>query len=234
MSTKAVKTPDGILVRLSEKLQLVMKIDIHKLKMLIDKYTATFYNGRNTNRVHFDKVNTYNEFTRNKMTIKVFFKLFRILNLASVKLGLVATTVDGLVYQVEEEVTFTTVTMMDEPKVINKELTIADGVLSKLKKKLCAAMGLKDAQLKALIDEYTVVSLEGNDSNRVGFDRINTFNELTKPKMTIKVFFKFLRIVKVKSIRIVVTAQTKYGKEFTVHEDVNFMTSTVKEATKDE
>ena len=43
--------------------------------------------------------------------------------------------------------------------------------------------------------------------------------------MTIKVFFKFLRILNIKKIRFSITITTPRDKEITVYEDINLFTS---------
>lgn len=98
-----------------------------------------------------------------------------------------------------------------------------DGVLVRLKDKLCLALGIDVHKLKILIDRFVLKAFNGVTNSKVHFDKINTYNDLNKPKMTIKVFFKFLKIAEIASVRISITATTKRGVTVTVHEDINFL-----------
>jgi len=51
--------------------------------------------------------------------------------------------------------------------------------------------------------------------------------------MTIKVFFKFLRIINIKKINFKVTVTTSKDKEFTVEQDVSFFTQDYKDVYDD-
>ena len=100
-----------------------------------------------------------------------------------------------------------------------------EGVLVRLKDKLCLALGLDVFKIKMLIDKFVVTTFQGVANSKTHFAKVNIFNEITKNKMTIKVFFKFLRIINIKSIRISVTVKTLRDKEYTVHEDINIFTT---------
>ncbi len=97
-------TPEGILVRLKNKLCLETKIDTFTLRTLIDKFVSTTLQGEVSSKAHFAKVNIYNELTSSKMTIKVFFKFLRILNLKKIKFAITVTTLKDTEYSVFEEV----------------------------------------------------------------------------------------------------------------------------------
>lgn len=101
-----------------------------------------------------------------------------------------------------------------------------EGVLVRLKDKLCLILGLDIFKLKMLIDKFVMTTFQDVNNSKTHFAKVNIFNEITKNKMTIKVFFKFLRIINIKSVRISVTVKTIKDKEFTVHEDVNIFTTT--------
>lgn len=100
-----------------------------------------------------------------------------------------------------------------------------EGVLVRLKDKICLALGLDVFKIKMLIDKFVVTTFQGVANSKTHFAKVNIFNEITKNKMTIKVFFKFLRIINIKSVRISVTVKTLRDKEYTVHEDINIFTT---------
>lgn len=95
-----------------------------------------------------------------------------------------------------------------------------EGVLVRLKDKLWAALELDPYKIKMLIDRFVTTSFEGVTSSKSHFAKVNIYNELTKPKMTIKVFFKFLNIISIKKIRISITVTTLRDRDVTVCEDV--------------
>lgn len=112
--------------------------------------------------------------------------------------------------------------MMDHLKEISNT---PEGVLVRLKDKLCLALGLDVFKIKMLIDKFVVTTFQGVANSKTHFAKVNIFNEITKNKMTIKVFFKFLRIINIKSVRISITVKTLRDKEYTVHEDINIFTT---------
>lgn len=108
MKESKSNTPGGILVRLKNKLCLAMGIDSHRLRIMIDRYVMKQFNGVVNSKAHFDKVNAYNELTRDEMTIKVLFKFLTILSPKSVKISLEVTTRSNDTYKVSEEIKFLT------------------------------------------------------------------------------------------------------------------------------
>jgi len=102
--TKISSTPEGILVKLKERISLAIGLDPYRLKMLIDKYTINSYKGVDNSKAHFTKVNHYNQLNKDKMTIKVFFKFLRILNIKSVNITVTLTTSRDKHITVSEEV----------------------------------------------------------------------------------------------------------------------------------
>lgn len=104
--SRGVNTPDGVLVRLKNKLSIAMGIDIHKLKVLIDRHVMRTFNGKVNSKTHFDRVNAYNELTRDKMTIKVFFKFLRMLDIKSVRITVEVTTKQDNTFKVKEDIDF--------------------------------------------------------------------------------------------------------------------------------
>lgn len=97
-------TPEGVLVRLKEKLRLELGIDVSVLKILIDQFVTTTFQGITSSKTHFAKVNIYNELAKDKMTIKVFFKFLRIIKIRSVKIRVTIVTPRGKEVSVEEEI----------------------------------------------------------------------------------------------------------------------------------
>jgi len=97
-------TPEGILVRLKDKICLEAGIDVHRLKILIDKFVLNAFQGVVSSKTHFAKVNHYNELSKNKMTIKVFFKFLKIINVKRVKISITLTTLRDKEYTVTEDI----------------------------------------------------------------------------------------------------------------------------------
>lgn len=97
-------TPEGVLVRIKEKVRLKLGIDISVLKILIDQFVSNTFQGVTSSKTHFAKVNIYNELSKDKMTIKVFFKFLRIIKIKKVKFTVEVTTARDRVISVEEEI----------------------------------------------------------------------------------------------------------------------------------
>jgi len=114
---EAVNTPDGILSRLCSKLNLALGIDNHRLKILIDRFVMKVFNGVQNTSTHYDKINTYNEIIKNRMTIKVLFKYFRIIDIKKVTIRITVVTRRDVEVSVEEEVNFFTMEQSPKEKV---------------------------------------------------------------------------------------------------------------------
>lgn len=97
-------TPEGVLVRLKEKIRLALGIDVSVLKILIDRFVSNTFQGVTSSKTHFAKVNIYNELAKDKMTIKVFFKFLKIIMIKKVKITVTLTTQRGKEVSVEEEI----------------------------------------------------------------------------------------------------------------------------------
>ena len=97
-------TPEGVLVRLKEKLRLALGIDTSVLKILIDRFVTNTFQGVTSSKTHFAKVNIYNELAKNKMTIKVFFKFLKIILIKKVEIKITVTTQRGREISVSEEI----------------------------------------------------------------------------------------------------------------------------------
>lgn len=116
-----INTPDGILVRLKNKLCLALGIDTHKLKILIDRFVLKAFNGVTNSKVHFDKINTYNEINKEKMTIKVFFKFLKILEITKVRISITVTTKRNVSVTVYEDINIFSTDQGQEVKEIKNE-----------------------------------------------------------------------------------------------------------------
>ena len=81
-------------------------IDHHRLKILIDRFVMKVFNGVQNTATHYDKINTYNEIIKNRMTIKVLFKYFRIIDVKKVTISVTVVTRRDVTVTVEEEVNF--------------------------------------------------------------------------------------------------------------------------------
>ena len=99
-------TPDGVLARICEKLNIKLAIDESRLKILIDRFVMKVFNGIQNTATHYDKINTYNEILKNRMTIKVLFKYFRIIDAKKVTIRVTVVTRRDVEVSVEEEVNF--------------------------------------------------------------------------------------------------------------------------------
>ena len=104
MENNISNTPEGVLVRLQNKICKILGIDLFHKKLLIDKFVNSCFAATPNSKTHFAKVNIYNELTKNKMTIKVFFKFLKILNIKKVNISVTITTARDKEITVEEEV----------------------------------------------------------------------------------------------------------------------------------
>lgn len=109
--------------------------------------------------------------------------------------------------------------MAKKPKSSNNP----ENLLVRIKNKLNIAMGIDATRLKLYIDRYVIRTFDGKVNSTATYDKVNAYNELTSDKMTVKVFFKYLAMLDLASIRFTVTIKTIRGAEYTVHEDVNFI-----------
>jgi hypothetical protein len=98
-----LNTPEGVLVRIKNKLNLALNINAQTLRLLIDRYVSIKY-GKSYTKNHFDKVNTYNELCIDKMTIKVFFKFLRIIQIKKITINVTVTTARDKEVTVSEDI----------------------------------------------------------------------------------------------------------------------------------
>lgn len=104
-----------------------------------------------------------------------------------------------------------------------------EGSLVWLARKLQLAMGIDPFALKWLVDQFVTKAFHPSPNSRTHFAKVNIYNELTKPKMTIKVFFKFLRIVKIKKFTFVIRATLHNDEVVEVEQDFNVFQGVVDE-----
>lgn len=107
-------TPEGVLVRLKDKLCLELGIDVYKLKVLIDKFILNIFQGVTNSKTHYAKTNHYNELSNNKMTIKVFFKFLKIINIKNVRITITVTTARDREVTVSEDINLFNTGGLDE------------------------------------------------------------------------------------------------------------------------
>lgn len=104
-----------------------------------------------------------------------------------------------------------------------------EGILVRLKTKLQKTLGLEPQDLKKAVDHYVTKMFHGSTSSKTHFAKVNTYNELSKDRMTIKVFFKYLRILNVKKVQIKITVLTQRDREYTVIDEVNLFSDVIAE-----
>lgn len=108
-----------------------------------------------------------------------------------------------------------------------KGVSSAEGVLVRLKNYIAKGFFINAPTMKTLIDEY-VSKKHGRGNTKAHFDKVNTYDELTTDKMTIKVFFKFLRVIKIQKVTFTITVTNIRGKEVTVSDTINIAPQTAK------
>jgi len=96
-----------------------------------------------------------------------------------------------------------------------------EGSLVALKLKIMAALKVDSYVLKHLIDQFVTKTFHSTGNSKTHFAKVNIYNELTNPTMTIKVFFKFLRIMRFKKVTITVKAVRVDDKVVEVSQDFN-------------
>lgn len=92
-----------------------------------------------------------------------------------------------------------------------------EGVLVKLAMALSRELRIDPPYLKLLVNDFVARTHKRTDA-KAHFTKVNIYNEILQTKMTIKVFFKFLRIAKMKNVTIQITGETVRGEVVTVQE----------------
>lgn len=106
---ETVNTPEGVFSRLSSKLINNMKISSSGLKLFVDNYVTKTWmrqHGVVTSKTHFDKVNLYTSFLKEQMTVKVFFKLLRVLPIKRVTLTVTVVSINDKEYSASDTTSF--------------------------------------------------------------------------------------------------------------------------------
>lgn len=103
-----------------------------------------------------------------------------------------------------------------------KRYNSPDSFLVVIKNQLCRAMGIDNSILVSSIDRFVNQTLPDLDSVKKRYIRTNIFSEFAKDKMTVKVFFKFLRIINIKKIKFNVTVINSKDSVFEVEHSVDF------------
>lgn len=95
-----------------------------------------------------------------------------------------------------------------------------DNILVRIKNKLMLKLNIDSYKLKYLISSFVSAAFKGVTGSKMHYTVINLTNELTSAQMTIKVFFKFLNIIRAKKIILTVTVITRDDKEVSVSEEI--------------
>lgn len=102
----------------------------------------------------------------------------------------------------------------------NQNLNTPEGLLVRIKMKLCMALNINAPTLRMLVDRFVNIHYD-RTSSKTHFTKVNFYNELSADKMTIKAFInKFLRIIQIKKMVITITVTTIRDKEVTVTEEI--------------
>lgn len=87
-----------------------------------------------------------------------------------------------------------------------------ESVLVSLRDKVMLSLGMTHTTLKMAVDKFVRENMQTTGS-KTHYIRGNTYNEFTTDKMTIKVFYKFLRIIGIESVEFSVRVRTKTGRQ---------------------
>lgn len=101
-----ILSPETVLVNIKERLNKLLGLTPTRLKMLVEKFVRETMHLTGS-KVHFTRVNTYNEFATNKMTIKVFFKYLHIIGAESVEFKVKVRVRGGLEAEASQIVNLT-------------------------------------------------------------------------------------------------------------------------------
>mgnify|MGYP007060467718 CR=1 FL=1 len=112
---------------------------------------------------------------------------------------------------------------------MEKNLATAESFFVRIKNKICLTLGIDTYQLSNLIDRYLLIHYPEYDSVTRRAKRTNILSEFTAKKMTVKVFFRFLRILNLKKVRFSITLTTSRDREYTVTEDLYFLNDEIDE-----
>ena len=98
-----------------------------------------------------------------------------------------------------------------------------EGVFVRLKNKILLALNIDPLRLKILVDRYVLRTHKEESESKRNSVKSSILSELNAPKMTIKVFFMFLRIIETSEIEFIVKIKTRKGTEATINEKLEFV-----------
>lgn len=213
--TTAASTPEGILVRIKNKVSLELGINSIALKLLIDKYVA-IHEAPTRLGTHTEKINRYSIFGTDKMTIKVFFKFLRYIEVRKVKFSVTVRNAHQTTVTAYEEVELSP---FDKENDTSTKGVTSDNILVHIKNKLNESLGLTAKQIRILTDEY-INSFAYEVGVPKQHERASKYAEFSANKMTIKVFLKYLRVLLINKVTFELTVTNVRGKTVTISEEV--------------
>lgn len=96
-----------------------------------------------------------------------------------------------------------------------------EGIIARLANKIYISMGLTNATaLKSVVLRY-IANFNNDNQLRHYYTKVNLYNEITKDKMTFKVFMKLLRVLGIKHVTFTIKLTTATDQEVTVTEDIS-------------
>jgi hypothetical protein len=98
-------------------------------------------------------------------------------------------------------------------------LSTPEGVLVRIKHKILKGLGIDVINLKILIDRYVNKEIKTSSADRQKA-KTNLYNSLTNNKLTIKTFFKFLRVINAVEVEFIVSVTTTNQIKTTVKEKI--------------
>lgn len=104
---------------------------------------------------------------------------------------------------------------MEEYKYIRPET-----ILSRMTNKIMLMLHLDASKIKNQVNAYAHLISKNKSTVGLYQTKMNFVSNLTKPKMTIKTFFKFLIILRAKKVDFHITVTLSNGKVLEVHEKI--------------
>lgn len=96
-----------------------------------------------------------------------------------------------------------------------------ESLLVRLKDKILLKLNIDSAMLKNYIVTFVNNILRNSTPSKMHYSIVNMNNEFTSNKMTIKCFFKFLMVIRIKKIKFTLTVTDNYDREVTVTEEIS-------------
>jgi hypothetical protein len=100
-------SPDSFLVDIKEAISASMGLDGHTLAKCVDRFVSKLLPDLDSVKKRYICTNILGELSKDKMTIKVFFKFLRIINIKKIKFNIEVTTAKDNIHVVQKEVNFT-------------------------------------------------------------------------------------------------------------------------------